>query len=216
MQLFLSRAVSSALCFAAILTAFGCASTPEPVSDDEDFTAAQDPREPDRAAVLTALKSVNRTNLMPTSVAFVSQASTHNVVTLDATFNGQLSDRAAYDTALLNRLYSDLKAKRFSIAGKYAKFDYGTCQFQSKGDYLGLSTETKVLSANMIAGNAALSPTVAYTDANIASAKSIEKVITYKLTMTSQRVSLYLGRSRGQWKVLAIDTSEFACVGDGP
>lgn len=212
----MQRSLPRALFLTAFLALFGCAAAPETANDDEDFTAAQDPREPDRAEVLQALKSANRKNLMPATVAFVSQASTHNTVALDAPFNGQAPRGTVNDTELLNRVYTELKAKRFSIAGKYATHDFSTCQFKVKGDFLGLSRETKVLSANMVAGNAMLAPEVPYSASNIATAKGIEKLITYKLTMTSLRVSLYLGRSRGQWKVLAIDTSEFACVGDGP
>lgn len=214
-----SNTLVSTFTMLALSSVLACASATSPQdegSSDEDFTAAQDPREPDRAAVLQALKSTNRTSFMPATVAFVSEASTHNVVALGASMAGNIPAGTIANGDLLNQVSADLRKKKFAIAGKYASFDRSTCQFKSKGDYLGLSTQTTLLADNMAAGNAALAPTVAYTAEMLAAARNIDKQVKYKLTMTSQRVSLYLGKSGSQWKILAIDTTEFACLGDSP
>lgn len=58
--------------------------------------------------------------------------------------------------------------------------------------------------------NAALDEAV-YSEADFATAKAVEASISYKLVLTNERLAVYLAKQGGTWKIVAIDSAEYAC-----
>lgn len=202
--------LSSFFAVGILLSTLACASSDNPIStdgDDEDLTAAVDASEPQRAEVVEALKKVNRAKLLPTGVAYVTYAGgTLDLVSLREPFSVKDEDAPFGFPAARDML----KTRGFRIVGK--NVSYRNCKFSGPNDYLLRVSSPRPLTDRMRAMNEKLAPDIVqYSDADFATAKALEARMTYKLTLTKESLSVYLGKENSTWKILAIDKSEYLC-----
>lgn len=193
----------------ALPSLVACASSDSPTGDessaDENFTAAADASDPQRASLITALKKANRSSLLPTkSVAWVYRPGAMDAVILAQPFPGT----EAPGSSEYGNTREMLKTRGFSIVGKNAPFK--DCEFTAKNDYLASVKNPTFLSKRMADLNAAMGETI-YSAADIKAAKTIEATITHKLVLTKERLAIYIGKQGTTWKILGLDAAEYSC-----
>ena len=197
-----------AVCLVAALfgTSLGCASASDPVvqgASDEDLANAGDGSDPLRAEVVNALRKANRKDLLPTKVAVLYMVPPSTQVTLDANY-------ASYDEAVFAGLRKSLLTRGFVISkGKAPQFI--PCDPGGTGDYLELVKNPTFISSAMESTNRDAGEPPTYTAADIEGAKAIEAKAMYRLTLTKERVDVYLGKVGPKWKILAVDGAFHSC-----